>query len=207
MAALSDFNQLVKIFLPGCPEPTIEFAVRRAARRFCSLSWFARRSIEVTLVEGQAVYSLSPSSTDEEVVGVHAVEYNEQPLDPTKPELVETVSGTPKCWYFEPARSLTLNPYPDANVAGDTINVRIAVQPTLTTDVISDNTVREYQQCIADGAIAWLLAVPKQPWSDGNMAQAMERKFLAQVMRAKESSLRGHMPWGTTVRRPVFAVR
>lgn len=207
MAALSDFNQLIRTYLPGAPDPTIEFATRRAARRFCSLSWFARRSISVTLVSGQAVYTLSPTSEDEEIVGVHAVEFDDNPLDPTKPELVNTSSGTPKVFYFEPEEALTLNPVPDSGVDGDSISVRIAVQPTRTTSTIADDIVREYEQCIADGAIAWIMAMPKQPWSDPQGAQMMERKFMSQVMRAKESAMRGHMPWGLGVRRPVFAVR
>lgn len=207
MAALSDFSQLVRIFVPGAPDPTIEFAVRESARRFCSLSWFARRSISIVMNSGQAVYALSPTSEDEEVVGVHAVEYNEKPLHPTRPELVVTSSGTPTEWYFEPEDSLTLNPTPDAAVTGETMLIRIAVQPTITTETIPEDVVREYRQCIANGAIAWLLNVPKQPWTDQQMGQSMERKFLAQCNRAKEAALRGQTPWGIHVRRPVFAVR
>lgn len=207
MAALSDFSQLVRIFVPGAPDNAIEFAVRESARRFCSLSWFARRSINVTLVADQETYSVTPASAQEETVGVHAVEFDEQPLTPTKPELVATSSGTPRFFYFEPAASLTLDPTPDSSVAGETILVRIATQPTLTTETIADDIAREYRQCIANGAIAWLLNVPKQPWTDPQMGQNMERKFLTQCMRAKEVTLRGHQPWGIYVRRPSFAVR
>lgn len=207
MAALSDFSQLVRIFVPGAPDPTIEFAVRESARRFCSLSWFARRSITVALVADQASYTLTPSSAEEEVVGVHAVEFRERPLQPTKPELVATSEGTPRTWYFEPVNTLVLDPYPDASVDGENIIVRIATQPTLTTDIVASDVAREYRQCIANGAIAWLLNVPKQPRTDQQMALNMERKFLAQTMRAKEAALRGHQPWGIDVRRPVFAVR
>lgn len=207
MASLSDFNQLIRTYLPGAPDPTIEFAVRRAARRFCSLSWFARRSITVTLVSGTAVYTLSPTSAQEEIVGVHAIEFDDEPLDPTKPELVNTTSGTPKRWYFEPESTITLDPTPDDGVDGEVITVRIATQPTRTTETIADDIVREYEQCIADGAIAWIMAMPKQPWSDKEGAAMMERKFMSQTMRAKESAMRGHMPWGFSVRRPVFAVR
>ena len=207
MAALSDFNQLVRIFVPGAPDPTIEFAVREAARRFCSLSWFARRTISVTLVLDQETYTLTASSAEEEIVGVHAVEFRERPLGPTKPELVATSAGTPRAFYFEPSTYLTLDPYPDSDSAGEAILVRIATQPTLTTETIADDIVREYRQCIANGAIAWLLNVPKQPWTDQQMGQNMERKFLAQCNRAKEATLRGHQPWGIDVRRPVFAVR
>lgn len=207
MAALSDFSQLVRIFVPGAPDPTIEFAVRESARRFCSLSWFARRSIIIVLVDGQETYTVTPSSSEEEVVGVHAVEFRNRPLGPTKPELVATSEGTPQAFYFEPSNSLTLDPYPDSDAAGENIIVRIATQPTLTTETIADDIVREYRQCIANGAIAWLMNVPKQPWTDQQMAQNMERKFLAQTMRAKEAILRGHQPWGIDVRRPAFAVR
>ncbi len=208
MAALSDFYKLVNTFIPGVPEPTVDYALIRAARRFSSLSWLSRRSINVTLVEDQASYTLAPAdSTNEEIIGVHAVEYDDQPLDPTKPELVETTSGTPKCWYIEQNYLLVLNPVPDANVAGDTVQVRIAVQPTLEATTIPNDIVREYHQAIGDGAIAWLQAMPKQPWSDPQMSMAMERKFIAQAMRAKETALRGYMPWGFTVRRPTFAVR
>lgn len=207
MADLSDFNQLIRIFVPGAPDNAIEFAVRESARRFCSLSWFVRRSISVTLVNGTSTYTLTAADSDEEVVGVHAVELDGQPLDATKPELVQQQSGTPKCFYFEPTNTLTLDPVPDANIAGEVASVRVAVQPTLSTTSVPDELVREYRQCIANGAIAWLMNVPKQPWSDPNMAQQMEQKYMAQVMRAKETALRGHQPWGIHVRRPSFAVR
>lgn len=207
MADLSDFSQLVRIFVPGAPDNAIEFAVRESARRFCSLSWFARRSITVTMEGDQPSYALTPSSNAEEIIGVHAVERDEKPLHPTKPELVVTSEGTPNEWYFEPSATLVLNPYPDASMDGETILVRIATQPTLTAETIADDIVREYRQCIANGAIAWLLAVPKQPWTDPQMGQNMERKFLAQCMRAKEAALRGQQPWGINVRRPAFAVR
>lgn len=207
MAALSDFYQHCKTFVPGAPEPALDFAIRRAARRFCSLSWYARRSITVNFVTDQASYSISPTSSDEEIVGVHAVEYDDQPIDPTKPELVETSAGTPKQWYYEPDDTLTLNPYPDGNTAQSSVTVRIATQPTRTTEVIADDIVKGYEQCIADGAVAWILQMPKQPWSDAKSAMMMERKFMAQTMRAKEEAMRGQIPWGLGVRRPYFAVR
>lgn len=208
MAALSDFYKHIKTFVPGVPEPTIDFAINRAARHFCSLSWFCRRSITITLVDGQASYTLTPAdSTNEEIIGVHAVEYDDKPLDPTKPELVETTEGTPKEWYTEQYTALVLNPTPDSGVAGETVQVRIAVQPTLSSESVPNDVYREYQQAIADGACAWLMKMPKQPWSDPAMAQKLERQFMAKAMRAKETALRGAMPWGLGVRRPVFAVR
>lgn len=207
MAALSDFNQLVRIFVPGAPDNAIEFAVRESARRFCSLSWFLRRSINVTLVDGTDTYTLTPADDEEEVIGVHAVDLNEQPLDSTRPELAPEESGTPKCFYFEPTDQLTLYPTPDDGVAGELLQVRIAVQPTLDATTIADELVREYRQCIAEGAVAWLMNVPKQPWSDPNMAMTLGRQVMAKTMRAKEAALRHHQPWGVYARRPVFAVR
>lgn len=207
MADLSDFNQLIRIFIPGAPDNAIEFAVRESARRFCSLSWFLRRSINVTLVAETSSYTLTPSDSSEEVIGVHAVEYDGAPLGPTKPELVQQEPGAPQAFYFEPPSTLTIDSVPETEQAGDIVQVRMAVQPTLTATTISNDIVREYRQCIANGAIAWLMNVPKQPWSDPNMAQQMEQKYLTQVMRAKEAALRGHQPWDIYVRRPSFAVR
>lgn len=208
MAALSEFHKLVRIFVPGAPEPTIDYAVVRAARRFCSLSWWARRTITITYIADQVEYDLAPSdTTNEEIIGVKAIEHNEFPLDPTKPELVLTATGIPKQWYYEPNDVVILNPYPDTGVAGDTALVRIAIQPTLEAELIADDIYREWSQCIADGAVSWLQSVPKQPWSDPQASQMMEAKFIAQCMRAKEAAIRGQIPWGINVRRPVFAVR
>ena len=208
MAAYSDYYKLVKTFLPGVPEPTIDYALNRAARHFCSLSWFSRRSITIALVADQISYTLAPAdSTNEEIIGVHAVEYDDKPLDPTKPELVETESGTPKQWYTEQYTALVLNPYPDAGVDGESVNVRIAIQPTLAATTLPNDLTREHMQTLADGAIAWLQQMPKQPWTDLNQSMRLERAFLAKAMRAKETAMRGAMPWGLGVRRPVFAVR
>lgn len=208
MAALSDFYKHIKTFVPGVPEPAIDFAVNRSAREFCSLSWFSRRSITVTLVEDQASYALAPAdSTNEEIIGVHAVEYDDRPLDPTKPELVNTRVGKPHEWYTEQYTALVLNPTPDSNYDGETVQVRIAVQPTIASESIPNDVYREFQQAIAEGAIAWLLQMPKQPWTDLQMAQKWERQFISKAMRAKEIAMRGAMPWGFSVRRPVFAVR
>lgn len=208
MAALSDYYKLINTFVPGAPENAIDYALNRAARRLCSLSWFSRRSITITLVDGQASYTLTPAdSTNEEIVGTHAVEYDDQPLDPTKPELVNTSSGTPKCWYIEQYSTLVLDPTPDSNVSGEPVQVRIAVQPTLSSTVIPNDIHREFQQAIADGAIAWLQSMPKQPWTDQQASMSMDRKFFAQAMRAKEIAMRGYQPWSIHARRPSFAVR
>ena len=207
MAAYSDYYKLVKTFLPGVPEPTIDYALNRAARHFCSLSWFSRRSITVVLEDSVASYTVAPADSNEEVIGVKAVEFDGQPIDPTLPELVETSSGSPKQWYVEQYNSLILNPIPDAGVDGEEIEVRLAIQPTLAAVTLPNDLTREHMQTIGDGAIAWLQQMPKQPWSDLNQAMKLERAFIAKAMRAKESAMRGHMPWGLGVRRPVFAVR
>lgn len=190
---------LVRPFVKGCPSPTLTAALRRAARRLCSDSWYATRTLTLDVEAGVAVYQLVPPG-DEEVLNAKDAQYQDTPLVPAQAAAARPgQSGTPRGFFFRPPRSLFLLPTPDADVA-DALRVLCPVQPTATATTIPDAVGTHYDRALADGALAWLLAMPSEQWTDRGEASKRELLFGAATADARRKALRAHMPRGFMLR-------
>lgn len=164
MPALSDLSYLVRPHIRNCPEPLIQAALLRAARRFCTESRYLRETVDVPLIAEQSAYELLPACNEEEVVLIKAVEYKGNPLAPVSPEEVPAACGSPLCFWLIPPTILYLTPTPHCDEGGALI-ASVIKQPTKDATSINEDLTQNCDQVLKDGALFELLTMPGA-WQD-----------------------------------------
>lgn len=202
MAAFSSLYSLIRFHVKNAPDVTIDEAIRHSVREFCRRSYWLRETIEVTSIAGQAFYDIEPADPDNhEIIGVVAVE-NESftPLLPSTQQLVRQVTGYPRYFIFLPPSTLELIPYPSATEANlETYVVRVAMQPTLTSTLVSDDILREHDHTVAFGAVHYLASMPSEGWSNDKVADKAFKLFRNGCADAKSDASFGKTPWDSTM--------
>ena len=181
------------------PQPLMNTAIVDAAREFCMKSKYRQDSIPVSIAVNTSWYPLVPANVQEEVVGVHAVQYNGNnypcPLSPSTPE---TDSGLwpqqgPARFYYEPPNNLIVQPPPQQPLALG-LFVRVILQPIDGATTIDYSIVQQYKRYLADGALAFLMSTNDSPWTNPRLAADFREKFESGIALAKTSRQTGFRP-------------
>lgn len=201
MGALESLLPLCRRQAQGCPDFLLLDALRQAAREFCRDSWFARRTLEVSLLPGVSHYDLVATDADEEVIGVDAAEYRGRPLQPADPRQLPQRRGRPACFLWLPPATLELLPYPSADATGleEPVLVTAVVQPTAQAQTLGDDLLQRWDQALVHGALAQVCAMEGAAWSSPQRVPRHDLLFYAAKINAKGNALRAHMPRGLRV--------
>jgi len=179
MKTWDSFYDFVAPDLPGCPFAAIDVALRQAAIDFCSqsLAWkYTHPDIAVTA--GTASYNFVPP--DQAVV--HAVTYAEFEGSEIDCHTAESgiqiynwrnQTGTPE-YVLGGATALQLVPNPAAN---GTLKLEVALKPSPTATGIDDDIFNEYRDAMAHGAFGRLMASPKKPYTQLQLATYHQQLF------------------------------
>lgn len=206
MAALSRLYVQVRLACKGVPDVTIDDAVRISAREFCRKTWYCTRTIEVTEVAGAAFYDVAPESSNEEIIGIKAVE-GERILYPTRQEDVKYEEGNPRNYIYLPPSTLELVPYPAADELDlETYRVRIVITPTVDCTELPDDLFPDFEQTIAYGAIRYIAEMPGELWTNEAVVTRAEKKFAEGLRHAKTKAVFGHQGWDGLVNSGGFAI-
>lgn len=192
MAAFSALYPLVRLYIKMAPEATMDTAIRHACREFCRRTWWFQRTILVQTIVGTAYYDLDSGNAEDEILGVRAVEnpVTHCPLYPVSQEMVRFMEGKPRWYMFQPPDTLEINPYPSATETDlPELRVRIALQPTMVSSVLPDEVLREHDQAISDGAIAYLAGLPLEAWSNDKLATIYRQSFNEKMRVAKSDQM------------------
>jgi hypothetical protein len=174
-----NFYDFVAGDLPGCPFAAVDVALRQAAIDFCSqsLAWkYSHPDIAVT--SGTASYNSVPPAQ----AVVHAVTYAEfegSEIDCHTGESGIQIynwrnqAGTPE-YVLGGVTALTLVPTPD--VVG-TLKLEVALKPSPAAIGIDDDVFDEYRDAIVHGALARLMASPKKPYTQLQLATYHHQQF------------------------------
>ena len=199
-------------YAPEAPGVLVNDVLREAARDFFSRSHAWRETVDLTLVDGQDTYEILntpdpdadpdpipanvPAFYDSvngyyhvDVVSWHEVRYADEPLK--KRTAAETHRQVPTpteiFWGFEnPTKdTIRLIGTPGANEDGETLTVTISVKPSRQArSIISDEMVDLYKDAIVNGAVARLLLIPRQPWTNPNQASYHMIRFDEAILDA-----------------------
>ncbi len=128
-------------------------------------------------------------------------------FDPADPKAIFQRSGSPRVFLWLPPATLEIAPYPsvDAGSLADPMFVSVVVQPTAAAATYPDDIQREFDHCIADGAVARVCGVEGAAWSSPRLALKHGQIFYPSKMNAKGKALRAHMPRGLRVQPVRFA--
>lgn len=210
MAAITSYAALYPLMapeLPGCPEPLMLQALKRAARKFCQDADAWRVQLNpIDLVEEQLAYVLTPS--------VGAADWNAQ-IQNIVEVRINTEDGVdagnlgeliaPAYYTFFRVATTRLGAAIAANTlllddsiepsedVTDGLDVQASLVPELNEDAeeIDMDFLAMWSEAIAGGAIAWLMTMKKRRWTDIPRSAVFQRDYFTGVSRARRGNLDG----------------
>lgn len=214
MGNFTDFFPEVLPEVVGCATPLALNAIRNAVIEFCNRTLVWDYDIPaIDIVADTHTYTLTvPANTM--ISTLMDVRDNGSPVNSKSPDALKAAWPligarlshgtviTPDDWqqyasetaefYHQPARnSIRLIGIPTtAKTAG--LVIKAALRPTRAAVTLDDRILDEYWEQIGFGAKGRLMAMPKQAWSDTDMAAYYLAKFEAAISEAEGRVLRGN---------------
>jgi hypothetical protein len=194
------FNQLENVaqIVRRCPTNTLRRAYVRALREWCSETLWLRENLTGQTEANVQAYALGDDPYMEIVnivamqgvltTGVPAPQY--WPIGPSDSEGWDpnVPASTPGTYQYLPQAQFALFPIPN-QVYGLTIT--IALQPKEGAQQIPAPPLVKWSNDIEAGALAYLLSIPGQPWSNPQEAARNNAVFRAAIANGKADVQRG----------------
>lgn len=209
--AFRDLYGEVLRYAVEAPGHLVTDVLREAARDFFARSHAWRETVEFDLVEGQDTYDLlntpdpeedppitalipgfydtANSRYDVDIVSWHEVKFDDKPV--TKRTRAEIHRNLPEpttvFWGYEnpTQRVIRLIGVPTAEHEGMTVTATLSLKPSRQTlQIVSDEMVDLYKDGIVNGAVARLLLIPRQPWSNPGQAGYHTVRFEEAILDA-----------------------
>jgi hypothetical protein len=205
MATLTSFYPYVLPDVPGCPEISVDLALRSSLIEFCEKSLILQRDHDpLTVVAGVVDYDFEPP-TGNLVVKIMKAWYKTKELQPVAPDEIDkselynrtfegasTDGAEPKYILQKDERTFSLFPIPKDNAA-NALTMRVAYKPTRTTTTVDDVLFEDYAEVIAHGAKARLFMSPGKTYTNPQLAVAAMDQFGRGVNTARQRAVRGHV--------------
>jgi len=166
----------------GCPVPVMEHNIRLSAIEFCDKTRWHQEEVPAARVGTTGLYELDPD-TGLEVLRIASVTVNGTRYDSkTKTAGLRFIAAESieKFFVVIDGVQIRINPAP---VATDTIQVMAALRPTIDAATLS-SYLDEWREGIAGGAIARIAAMPKQAFTDPDLAAYQKGIFKDAVQSA-----------------------
>lgn len=195
MAALTALRPEVLTYLPGVPVALADDAILKAVIEFCNRSRAYRFTpAQIAVVASTANYTISDLPTGTAIAWLLKAEMDgiEESLSlsdgASLPLSYATETGTPDFAIVYSSTQIGLRKVPDAS---GTLDVSLALRPSLTATIYPDDLHNLYQDRIAAGALAKLYATPKKPWSEPNLVLDCRNRFEEGIRMAEYRADRG----------------
>lgn len=201
MKRTSAFLPLILPFCPECPDFLAEQHARFAAIEFCERSRAWRHLTTVTIQTGSAGTGVMVAP---DTAAIHEIEFAEidgRKLTPVQfssidnaaegqaEYITQTAPGEVRVVPFEPGSlkiSMFLKPLTGSQYGTD------AASPMFDRfNVVPDFLVDMHGHTIAAGALAKLLSIPREPWTDEKKALQYEARFREKLDSAFRWNMRG----------------
>lgn len=192
MRDIRDLLAYVMPHAPMCAEPIAIQHLRKAATKFCerTRSWRVIQTLNID-EDNEAILVCRDGTLFE----IEYVRFREEPthdwrkkLDPIAFNDVvdEYGNGIPK-WYYQKQRG-TLSIFPF--LAGE-IEVSAFAKPDNRATTLPDFILEEFYEVIANGALASILKISGQEYTNPQLALYFENEFNMQLDRLFDQNVRG----------------
>lgn len=181
---IADLYDFILPHVPIADTPVVDHAIVRAVRMVAMQSGIQRATLTVPTVVGQYQYSLTaPAGTEIDNVvsvrifptanpdtkGIRLYQVPQAVAD----DMLRFNPALPTSWTY---LADTLSVYPIPSTA-DSLSVVVILRPELSVVAPLDDIYRHHREIIADGAMAFLYAMPAKPWTNQQAAQEAYARF------------------------------
>jgi hypothetical protein len=208
MKPISVFFPRVLPYVPGCSEPLAQQALVDAAIVFCEESQVIRARLDgFSTVPDQVSYELD-APAQQQVARILEVRVDGRPIPMVMAEDVGMISdavGRPMACYTDATGSefvLRLFPIPDGVYQ---VQVSAALRPSRDATSVEDDLFNLWSDALVSGALARLMAVPAQPFSNPALAGGYSVAALSAARKARVEGSFARVRGSTGVTQRPFA--
>ena len=176
-------------YAPGCADPTAIQHLRDAAVRFCERTRCWRHIDTFNTTKNHHQIMAVPSGAV--LFEIEWAKFDDRELEAKIPD-VDTWHHQDQAYAY-PRYITQVNPSCvsiEPHAEGE-LMISLFLKPSQETDILPDFLVSHMARNIADGALATLLLLPNQPFTNPQMAMAFEAKFQASLDKNFDFNLRG----------------
>jgi hypothetical protein len=202
MAEIVTLLQNVAQVVRRAPEPTLVHAYLRAARKFCLESRWLRRTVVIGIDAGADSLALAFDDTGDtallEIIGVRKIDAytaaaveTTWPLTPAAPTDWRPNQGAaqPRRYAYQPEGDIVL---PSITDAAYELRIVLQAQPQLGVEELPDDLLRRWDRALDDGALAYLLGLGGQAWTNPVAARQHAIAFQAAINNARADEQRSY---------------
>jgi len=183
MKDLAEFLPLLTPYAPGVANPTAFAYLRQSAMDFCERTRLWRYEDEFAVLANDTDGITTPSGS--QLFELELVQFNGCDLCPAIPDWLDEnfrgwrageLTGQPN--YFTQTEPNTIRLVPGED---GTVNIYAWLKPSQDATQLPDWMVDQYREVIAHGALARLLLIPGQPFSNPTLANGFITLFSSKV--------------------------
>ena len=208
MARHADFYPLILPAVLGCPYPTVDFAINRAAIELCQAGRVWEEAIDpVVLVAGVSTYDVS-LPTDSVLVCIRSAQMGGDSLPAAQSwielEAIDAPAAVPEKYAM---RGQELIVHPKPATTGARIALVATLKPSFTARTLPDVLLDMHMAAVAEGAKAFLKEMSGTAWFDPSGAVFSHQRFRDEVSRARIAIEHGFVSGSLSVTPKPFGQR
>ena len=190
----SDFFPDVLQDVLGCPEPTIEQYLRRAAQEFCQRSLCWREDLPAITTRASTNEYALPLPSGGQVVKLLGASLNGSDIELEAADGTSTAdrragsTGSRRVRLLDPFNCL-LQPAPGAALS---LILEVALKPSETATGLPDRIADGHRLAIATGALARLLNINRAEWRNPALADERKTEFDLAIGKAQTAAWKAH---------------
>jgi len=201
MIELDVFLPKIMPYAPTCPEPSAFACIIKAAQEFCERTRLWRDEDQFTVTPTSCNFVCAQDGAD--MYEIEHASLDGNPLEPIS--LSDLNRKYPRWREFEAGQGQWITQIERGSVmvvpkCTGTLRLSTFLKPSEEADQLPDFIAKDYSQCIADGALAEILMLPGQPFTDPNRAQFYSLRFEAKLSALTNSTIKGQQRAPTRVR-------
>lgn len=218
MKDISTFYPLIEPYVIGCPVPLMNQAVLRSAIEFCRRTNAVQEIGTQDITADTTEYDIDVP-TSSQLTCIVGVWVGGKKIDPVATDSVESGTamrgnigqdevppGNSTCYYQRlPSDSVIyLWPSPTDTIT-DGLAIKAAFEPTQAATSLADVLWTYHADAIAYGALAYLMSLPGQSFSNPTSAVDFRTRFITSAEKAKSAARTGLVRNSLFVRPRAFA--
>lgn len=210
------FDQLrnIAIVARKCPTPVLQTAYVTAVRDWCTQTQWLLTTVPGSTTANQSLYSLG-SDPLLEIIAIKAMSVTFTPQPGGTPQTLPVGVGDSESWNpiiqpglprqyaYVPEAQFALFPTPNAVFD---LTISVVVSPVDNVRQIPEQLLRKYSSVFEAGALAQLLDIPGEPWTDQRKAAAHAAVFRSGISNGKADAQRNYNTGSQRVRPRPFLI-